>query len=162
MLKELQIQDLKPMLRGGLVTPDDPGYDEARKVYNAMIDKHPWLIAQCVDSADVVAAVNFGRENGLPIAVRGGGHNGAGLGTCDDGLVIDLSRMRGVRVDPYKSTVRVQGGATWGDVDHATHPYGLAVPTGFLSTTGVGGLTLGGGVGYLTRRMSISAGQVAT
>ena len=156
MLKDVQIQDLKPMLRGALITPDDAGYDEARKVYNAMIDRRPWLIAQCADAADVVAAVNFGRENGLAIAVRGGGHNGAGLGTCDDGLVIDLGRMRGVRVDPQQSTVRVQGGATWGDVDHATHAYGLAVPTGFLSTTGVGGLTLGGGVGYLTRRYGLT------
>jgi len=156
MLKEIQFQDLKSMMRGTLVTPDDPGYEEARKVYNAMIDRRPWLIAQCVDEADVVAAVDFGRENGLTIAVRGGGHNGAGLGTCDEGLVIDLSRMRGIHVDPQKNTVRVQGGATWGDVDHATHPYGLAVPTGFLSTTGVGGLTLGGGVGYLTRRYGLT------
>lgn len=156
MLKDVQLQDLRPKLRGALLTPDDAGYDEARKVYNAMIDRRPWLIAQCVDTADVVAAVNFGRENGLTIAVRGGGHNGAGLGTCDDGLVIDLSRMRGVHVNPQNGTVRVQGGATWGDVDHATHPYGLAVPAGFLSTTGVGGLTLGGGVGYLTRRYGLT------
>jgi len=156
MLKDVQIQDLKSVLRGMLVTPDDPGYDEARKVYNAMIDKRPWLIVQCTDVADVVASVNFGRENGLPIAVRGGGHNGAGLGTCDNGLVIDLGRMRGIRVNQQKSTVRVEGGATWGDVDHATHPYGLAVPTGFLSTTGVGGLALGGGVGYLTRRYGLT------
>ncbi len=156
MLREFQIQDLKPMLRGPLITPDDADYDEARKVYNAMIDKRPWLIVQCRDAADVVAAVNFGRENGLTIAIRGGGHNGAGLGTCDNGLVIDLGKMRSVRVDPQSGTVRVQGGATWGDVDHATHAYGLAVPTGFLSTTGVGGLTLGGGVGYLTRRYGLT------
>ena len=156
MLKDIQLHDLKPKMRGALITPDNAGYDEARKVYNAMIDRRPWLIAQCADPADVSAAVNFGRENGLPIAVRGGGHNGAGLGTCDDGIVIDLGRMRGVHVNPRNSTVRVQGGATWGDVDHATHPYGLAVPTGFLSTTGVGGLTLGGGVGYLSRRYGLT------
>lgn len=156
MLNNIQLRDLKSMLRGPLITQDDTSYDQARKVYNAMIDKRPWLIAQCSDAADVVAAVNFGRENGLTIAVRGGGHNGAGLGTCNDGLVVDLGRMHGIRIDPQKATVRVQGGATWGDVDHATHPYGLAVPTGFLSTTGVGGLTLGGGVGYLTGRYGLT------
>src|SRR5512139_2110192 len=156
MLRDVQIQDLRPMLRGALITPDDARYDEARKVYNAMIDRRPWLIVQCADAADVAAAVNFGRENGLAIAVRGGGHNGAGLGTCDDGLVIDLGRMRGIRVDPHQSTVRVQGGATWGDVDHPPRAYGLAVPTGFLSKTGVGVVAGGGGVGYLTRRFGLT------
>ncbi len=155
-LGEKAVGELAQKLRGNLISREDAGYDEARKVYNAMIDKRPLLIARCVDAADVVAAVNFGRANDLAIAVRGGGHNGAGLGTCDDGLVIDLGRMRGIRVDPQKGTVRVQGGATWGDVDHATHAYGLAVPAGFLSTTGVGGLTLGGGVGYLTGRYGLT------
>jgi FAD/FMN-containing dehydrogenase len=134
-------EELAKKLRGHLIGREDAGYDEARKVYNAMIDKRPLLIAQCQDAADVVAAVNFGREHDLTIAVRGGGHNGAGLGTCDDGLVIDLRGMRGVRVDQQKGTVQVQGGATLGEVDHATHAYGLAVPSGILSTTGVGGLT---------------------
>jgi len=151
-----QIQAFKSALRGDLVTPGDASYDEARKLYNAMIDRRPAFIAQCVDAADVIASVNFGREHGLSLAVRGGGHNGAGLGSCDGGLVIDLGRMRGIRVDPAAGNVRVEGGCTWGDVDHAAHPFGLAVPTGFISTTGVGGLTLGGGLGYLTRRFGLT------
>ena len=143
-------------LRGALIGPDDALYDESRKVYNAMIDKRPTLIAQCADVADVVQAVNFARDNALTLAVRGGGHNGGGLGTCDDGLVIDLSPMNSVRVDPAAQTVRVEGGATWGKVDHAAHAYGLAVPSGIISTTGVGGLTLGGGLGYLTRKYGLT------
>ena len=156
MLNDTQIQKFKSSLRGTLIMPSDLNYDESRKVYNSMIDKHPALIAQCVDSADVISAVNFGRENNLTIAIRGGGHNGAGLGICDDGLVVDLSRMRGIRVDAQAHTVRVEGGCTWGDVDHATHPFGLAVPTGIISTTGVGGLTLGGGLGYRSRRYGLT------
>jgi FAD/FMN-containing dehydrogenase len=143
-------------LRGELIQPGDGGYDDARRLYNGMIDKRPAFIARCVDAADVIAAVNFARENNLLLAVRGGGHNGAGSGSCDGGLVIDLSPMNGIRVDPDAGTVRVEGGCTWGDVDHATFPFGLAVPTGFLSTTGVGGLTLGGGLGYLTRRYGLT------
>lgn len=150
------LENLQSQLRGNLITPDDEAYSAARQVYNAMIDKYPAIIAQCVDVADVIAAVNFGRESQLPIAIRGGGHNGAGLGICDRGLVIDLSLMRGIRVDPARREVRVEGGCTWGDVDHATYPFGLAVPTGFISTTGVGGLTLGGGLGYLTRRYGLT------
>ena len=146
----------KASLRGELIQPGDAGYDEARKLYNGMIDKHPSYIARCVDAADVIAAVNFGRENDILVAVRGGGHNGGGLGSCDNGLVIDLSRMRGIRVDQTRREVRVEGGCVWGDVDHATYPFGLAVPTGFISSTGVGGLTLGGGVGYLTRRYGLT------
>jgi FAD/FMN-containing dehydrogenase len=146
-----QVEQLRSKLRGPLITPSDDAYDQARSVYNAMIDRRPRLIAQCVDVADVIAAVRCGRDAGLAIAVRGGGHSGPGLGVCDDGLVIDLGRMKGVRVDPAARTVVVEGGATWGDVDHATHPFGLAAPGGFISTTGVGGLTLGGGVGYLSR-----------
>ncbi len=138
--------------RGTLVEPGDAGYDEARAVYNGMIDRRPRLIARCVDAADVIAAVNLARESGTLLAVRGGGHNAGGLGVWDDALVADLSEMRSVHVDPAAATVRVEGGATWGDVDHATHPFGLAVPSGFISTTGVGGLTLGGGIGYLTRQ----------
>jgi len=147
---------LRAQVRGELIQPGDAQYDEARKVYNAMIDKRPALIVRCVDVTDVISAVNFGREQQLAVAVRGGSHNGPGFGTCDDGLVIDLSRMRGVRVDPANKTVRVEGGALWGDVDHATHPFGLAVPCGFLSTTGVGGLTLGGGIGYLARNYGLT------
>jgi FAD/FMN-containing dehydrogenase len=156
MLDESSVAGFQDKLRGELIRPTDPGYEEARRVYNGMIDKKPALIARCLHAADVIAAVDFGRENGLLIAVCGGGHNGAGLGTCDDGLVIDLSPMKGIRVDPAAGTVRVEGGCTWGDVDHATHPFGLAVPTGFISTTGVGGLTLGGGLGYLTRRYGLT------
>ena len=155
-LSEQAVAALRAQVRGEVIQPGDPTYDEARKVYNAMIDKHPALIVRCVDVADVISAVNFGREQHLNVAVRGGGHNGPGFGTVEDGLVIDLSRMRGVRVDPANKTVRVEGGALWGDVDHATHPFGLAVPTGFVSTTGVGGLTLGGGIGYLARRYGLT------
>jgi FAD/FMN-containing dehydrogenase len=143
--------ELKGTLRGELIQPGDAGYEEARKLFNAMIDKKPRLIARCVDVADVMACVNYARANGMLLAVRGGGHNGPGLGSCNDGLVIDLSRLRGVRVDPAARTAQVAGGCVWGDVDHATHAFGMAVPTGIISTTGVGGLTLGGGIGHLSR-----------
>lgn len=142
--------------RGELIQPGDQKYETARKVYNAMIDKQPRLIARCADTADVIAAVNFGRENNLTIAVRGGGHNAGGLGVWDDALVIDLSPIKYVHVDPEAKTARVGGGCTWGDVDHATHAFGLAVPTGIISTTGVGGLTLGGGLGHLTRKCALT------
>ncbi len=145
------VQDLQSRIRGELVQPGDPSYEQVRQVYNGMIDRRPALIACCVDVADVIHAVNFAHQHQLTLAVRGGGHNGAGLGTCDDGLMIDLSRMKGIRVDPADRTVRVEGGCVWGDVDHATHPFGLATPSGFVSSTGVGGLTLGGGIGYLSR-----------
>src|SRR5208337_500873 len=131
-------------LRGGLIEPGDPNYDTARKVYNAMIDRHPRLIAGCAVVADVMAAVRFGREQKLLVSIRGGGHNAGGLGVCDDGLVIDLSRVSYVYVDPEKKTVRCGGGTVWAAVDHATHGFGLAVPAGIVSTTGVAGLTLGG------------------
>jgi FAD/FMN-containing dehydrogenase len=156
MLKEEAIAAFRASLRGELIQPDDPGYDPARKVYNAMIDRRPRLIARCADVADVMSTVNFGREQELLVAIRGGGHNAGGLGVCDDGLVIDLSRMNYVRVDPKKKTVQVGGGALWRDVDHATHAFGLAVPSGIISTTGVAGLTLGGGMGYLTRRYGLT------
>jgi FAD/FMN-containing dehydrogenase len=155
-LEESTIAGLQAGLRGELIQPGDEGYETARKVYNAMIDRHPRLIARCVDVADVIAAVNFARENELTLAVRGGGHNGGGLGVWNGGLVIDLSRMKGIRVDPERRTVRVEGGATWGDVDHATHAFGLATPSGIISTTGVGGLTLGGGLGHLTRKCGLA------
>ena len=144
---EDQIQTLKPLVRGPVIEPLDAGYDQARKVYNAMIDKRPRLIVQCADAADVIACVRFARETGIVTAIRGGGHNGAGLGTCDDGVVIDLSRMHGVRVDPASRTVRAEAGCRQGDVEHAAHAFGLAVPAGIISTTGVAGLTLGGGHG---------------
>jgi FAD/FMN-containing dehydrogenase len=150
------LEKFQSMFRGEIIQPGDSAYEGARKVYNAMIDRHPRLIARCVDSADVMAAVNFGRENQLLVSIRGGGHNAGGLGVCDDGLVIDLSRMRSIRVDPANRTVRVDGGCTWGDVDHATHPFGLAVPSGVISTTGVGGLTLGGGIGHLSRKYGLT------
>jgi FAD/FMN-containing dehydrogenase len=150
-MEETAIQELASRLRGTLLRPGDAGYEQACRVYNSMIVKRPALIVRCVDVADVIAAVNVAREQKLTLAVRGGGHSGPGLGTCDDGLVIDLSGMKGIRVDPVGRTVRVEGGCTWGEVDHATHPFGLATPSGFISTTGVGGLTLGGGIGYLSR-----------
>jgi hypothetical protein len=143
-------------LRGTVIRRGGAGYDNARALYNGMIDKRPLLIARCEDVADVMTAVNFGRDSGLAIAIRGGGHNGPGLGSVDDGLVIDLSGMKGVHVDPTNRTVRVAPGCTSGDVDHATHAFGLAVPFGIVSTTGVGGLTLGGGTGYLTRKYGLT------
>ncbi|HXP72387.1 MAG TPA: FAD-binding oxidoreductase [Candidatus Dormibacteraeota bacterium] len=156
MMNDHAIAAFRASLRGELIEPGDAGYDAARKVYNAMIERRPRLIARCVDVADVMAAVKFGREQKLLVAIRGGGHNAGGLGVCDDGLVIDLSRMNYVRVDPKKKTVQVGGGALWRDVDHATHAFGLAVPSGIISTTGVAGLTLGGGMGYLTRRHGLT------
>ncbi|MCK5375917.1 MAG: FAD-binding oxidoreductase [Acidobacteria bacterium] len=153
---KMKIEDLAANFRGELITPDSADYDEIRAVYNAMIDKRPALLARCVDATDVQTAVNFARDNGIPLAIRSGGHNAGGLGSVDDGLVIDLSLMRGIRVDPKSKTVRVQAGCRWGDVDHAAHAYGLAVPSGIISTTGVGGLTLGGGLGYLTRRYGLT------
>ena len=143
-------------MRGPVIGRTNPDYDDVRSLYNGMIDKHPQLIARCVDVADVVTSVKFAQENDLRVAVRGGGHNGPGLGSVDDGLMIDLSMMNGVRVDPADRTVRVGPGCTQGDVDHATHVYGLAVPAGIVSTTGIAGLTLGGGTGYLTRKYGLT------
>jgi hypothetical protein len=148
--------ELAPALRGDVLTAESPEYDAARAVYNAMIDRRPAVIARCRDTADVVASVRFARAHGLEIAVRGGGHNAGGLGVWDDALVVDLSAMRGTTVDPAHHTVRVDGGCTWSDVDHATVPFGMATPSGFLSSTGVGGLTLGGGIGYLSRRFGLT------
>jgi hypothetical protein len=158
--QDLDISSLKVGFRGDIIQPGDKSYDESRKVYNAMIDKHPRLIAKCKDVADVISAVNFGRENDIPMSVRGGGHNAGGLGICDDGLVIDLSNINSVHVEPKSKTVRVGGGAVWGDVDHATHHFKLAVPTGTVSTTGVGGLALGGGIGYLTRKFGLTVDSI--
>ena len=150
------IETFAAQLRGKIILPKDANYDKTRVVYNAMIDKRPGMFVMCVDVADVIHAVNFGRDNNLLVAVRGGGHNGGGLGLCDDGLVIDLSGLKFVRVDTADNTVRVGGGNLWGEVDHATHAFGLAVPAGIISTTGVGGLTLGGGVGHLTRKCGLT------
>src|SRR2546421_11347352 len=141
---------------GRLVGPDDAGYDEARKVYNAMIDRRPGVIARVTSAAEVADVIGFAAARDLPVAIRGGGHNRAGLGTVDDGVVIDLSAMNGVRVDPSSRTVRVGGGATWGEVDRVTGEHGLATPSGIISTTGVGGLTLGGGLGHLTRKCGLA------
>ena len=155
-LDETAVQGLAAAMRGNLIQPGDLNYDEARTIYNAMIDKRPALIAQCETVADVIAAVNFARDNNVIVAIRGGGHNGPGLGTVDDGLVIDLSRMNGVRVDPEARTARVEGGALLGDLHHATNAFGLATPSGIISTTGVGGITLGGGLGHLTRQFGLA------
>lgn len=148
--------ELAAALRGDLITPADPRYDGARAVYNAMIDKRPAAIARCRDVADVIACVRFGRDHDLEIAVRGGGHNAGGLGVWDDALVIDLSMLHSTTVNPGDHTVRVDAGCTWGDVDYATVAFGMATPSGFLASTGVAGLTLGGGMGYLSRRFGLT------
>ena len=150
------IDQFQASLKGRLVQPHDPDFDEARAIYNAMIDKRPALIAQCSDVADVIAGVNFARDNNIDLAIRGGGHNGPGLGTVEGGLVLDLAPMNGIRVDPIARTVRVEGGCTWNEVDHATHAFGLATPSGTVSSTGVGGLTLGGGIGHLSRKYGLT------
>jgi FAD/FMN-containing dehydrogenase len=150
------VSTLQQGMRGRVIGKDDADYDTVRALYNGMIDKKPRAIARCVDVADVIAAVNQGRDQGLLIAIRGGGHNGPGLGSCDDGLMIDLSLMKSVRVDPQAKTVRVDPGCTAGDVDHATYAFGLAVPFGIVASTGVAGLTLGGGTGYLTRQHGLT------
>lgn len=147
---------LRQQVRGDVIAAEDEGYEQARAVYNAMIDKRPVVVTRPVNAGDVIAAVNFARESRLPIAIRGGGHSVPGFGTCDGGVVIDLSRMRGVRVNPEKRTARAEGGATWGDFNAATYPFGLATTGGIISTTGVSGLTLGGGIGYLARGFGLS------
>lgn len=148
--------ELRARLGSQVIVPDDPEYDDARALHNAMIDKRPAVIARCRSAADIAEALEFARRSNLSVAVRGGGHNGPGFGSVDGGLVIDLSPMNRVDVDPGRRTARVQGGATWAQVDAATHEYGLATPTGIISTTGVGGLTLGGGHGYLTRKHGLT------
>ena len=150
------VDELARAVRGRVIKASDPEYDDARAVYNAMHDRRPAAIVRCADAADVMAVVAAGREGGLDIAIRGGGHSVPGFGTLNDGLVIDLSGLSNVQVDPKKQVARAGGGATWGDVDHATYAFGLAAPGGIISTTGVGGLTLGGGIGYLTRSVGLT------
>jgi FAD/FMN-containing dehydrogenase len=147
-MQEEQFSRLSEKIRGSLITPASSEYEGARKVYNEMIDRRPAVIVRCADVADVRAAVNFARQDGLTVAIRGGGHSAAGLGVCEGGLVIDLSPMKGIRVDPVNRTVRVEPGCTQGDVDHASHPFGRAVPAGIVTTTGIAGLALGGGTAY--------------
>ncbi|HXY61010.1 MAG TPA: FAD-binding oxidoreductase [Chthoniobacterales bacterium] len=156
MIDRNSLEALRSAVRGKVIEPGDADYDESRKVYNGMIHKKPRVIVRCSDVADVIQCVYFGKKTGLPVAVRGGGHNAGGLGICDDGLVIDLAPIRYARVDPAARSVTVGGGCTWGDVDHATHAFGLATPSGIISTTGVGGLTLGGGIGHLTRKYGLT------
>jgi hypothetical protein len=152
MLDETTIEKFKASLGGELIQPNDEGYDDARKVWNAMIDKRPALIARCSGTVDVITAVNFAREQGLLLSVRGGGHNIAGTALCDDGLTIDLSGMKGLHVDLKTRTVRAQPGCRLGDLDRETQVFGLVVPAGIVTDTGIAGLTLGGGFGWLTRR----------
>src|SRR6476646_5955991 len=152
----MTIEQLRERARGPVITADEAAYDEARTVYNAMIDRRPLAVVRCANVGDVMATVDFARENGVGIAVRGGSHSVPGFGVCDDGVVADLSAMRGVRVDPTARTARAEGGATWGDFNAATYPFGLASTGGIISTTGVGGLTLGGGIGYLDRSLGLS------
>jgi FAD/FMN-containing dehydrogenase len=150
------VQAFASTVRGKVIEPSDNGYESARKVYNAMIDRRPGWIVRCADVADVISCVSFARDHAMPLAIRAGGHSAPGFGTCDGGMVADLSALKGIRVDPARRVARVEAGCTWGDFDHATHAFGLATPGGVISTTGVSGLTLGGGFGYLTRRYGLS------
>jgi len=155
-VEETTWQNFVSAIRGHIILKGDATYDDERKVYNGMIDRKPGAIVKCRDVADVITCVNFCRENSVLVAIRSGGHNAGGLGLCDDGLVIDMSLMRGVRVDPKTDTVRAEGGALLGDLDHVTQLFGKAVPTGILSTTGIAGLALGGGLGHLSRAYGLS------
>lgn len=150
------VEDLAERISGEVITPEDPGYDQAREVYNAMIDRRPVLVAKCRSTSDVQDALELARRSGIPVAVRGGAHSGPGFGTIDDGMVIDLTLMDRVDVDPGAQTARVEGGAKIGQFDAATHEHGLATPAGIIANTGVGGLTLGGGHGYLSRKYGLT------
>jgi FAD/FMN-containing dehydrogenase len=158
----LTTDQLREQIRGDVVEPADEGYEGARRVYNAMIDRRPAVVVRCANAGDVASAVTFARESRLDLAVRGGEHSVPGFGTCDDGVVVDLSRMRGVRVDPRTRTARAEGGATWGDFNAATYGFGLATTGGIISTTGIGGLTLGGGIGYLARGCGLSCDNLVS
>ena len=155
-MREEAYRNFSAKLRGSVITPGSDEYEVARRVYNKMIDRRPDAIVRCADVADVMTAVNFARKEDVAVAVRGGGHNGAGLGVCDRGLVIDLSSMKGVLVNPATNTIRAEAGCTQADLNHAAHDFGLAVPLGVISTTGIAGLTLGGGTGYLTRKYGLT------
>jgi FAD/FMN-containing dehydrogenase len=157
-----KIDEFKGTLRGDVLLPGDPDYDQARQIWNAMIDKRPAMMVRCAGAADVLASVNFARDNALPLAIRGGGHNIAGSALCNDGLVIDLTRMRSVRIDPDKRRAFVEGGATLHDFDHEAQAFGLATPLGINSTTGVAGLTLGGGFGWLTRTLGMTVDSLVS
>jgi len=148
--------ELRDQVRGEVVAPDDAAYEDARLVHNGMIDKRPAVVVRVANAGDVMATVRYARDNGLDLSIRGGGHSGPGFGTNDGGVVIDFSQMRGVRVDPKAKTARAEGGTTWGDFNAATHAFGLATTGGIISTTGIAGLTLGGGIGYLTRGNGLS------
>ncbi|MEU3917181.1 FAD-binding oxidoreductase [Streptomyces sp. NPDC029004] len=154
------LERLQGAVRGEIIQPADPDYDEARKVYNAMHDKSPAIIVRAFDVGDIVATVDFAREQNLLLAVRGGSHSVPGYGTCDGGVVLDLGRLRGIRVDPQAGTARAEGGCTWADVNHATHAFGLATTGGVVSSTGIGGLTTGGGMGHLARRCGLACDNV--
>ena len=155
-----RIEAFRAGFRGDVIGPDDAAYDAARRTWNGSVDKHPGIIARCAGTADVIDAVNFARDNDLLVSVRGGGHNVGGRAVCDDGLVIDLSGMKGIHVDAARRTARVQPGATLGDVDRETHVHGLAVPAGVVSKTGIAGLALGGGVGWLVRKHGLTCDNV--
>ncbi len=155
-LDEVIVQKFKAIFRGELSRPGDAGYDEARKIWNGMIDRHPALIARCTGAVDVINAVNFARANKLLVAVRGGGHNVAGNAVCDGGIVVDLSRMKGIRIDPVRRIVRAEPGLTWAEFDRETQAFGLALPGGIQSTTGIAGFTVGGGFGYLSRKYGMT------
>jgi FAD/FMN-containing dehydrogenase len=161
-LGESIIEQFDSKLRGELLRPSDPAYEQARLVWNGLINKRPALIARCAGVGDVIDSVNFARENDLLVAVRGGGHNVAGYAVCDGGLVIDLSPMKGIRVDPERRTVRAEGGVTWADLDRETQVFGLATPGGEVSITGIAGLTLSGGMGYLRRKYALSCDNLVS
>src|SRR5205809_2739779 len=156
------IDQLREQVRCPVVSADDAGYDEARRVHNGMFDRRPRAVVRAEQVADAIAAVNIARENGLDLSVRGGGHSAPGFGTNDGGLVIDFSRMRSVHVDPKTKTARADAGTTWGDFNHATHAFGLATTGGVVSTTGIAGLTLGGGIGYLSRGFGLSCDNLVS
>ena len=156
------LDELRSSIRGSTITPVDDNYDSARQVWNGMIDKNPGLIVRCRDAADVIQTVNVARDHNSLVAVRGGGHNVAGTGVCEGGIVIDLSEMRSVWVDPVSRIAKVQGGALWSDVDHETQAHGLATTGGIVSHTGVGGLTLGGGIGWLMRKHGLTVDNLVS
>jgi hypothetical protein len=161
-LEERTVEEFGVRLRGELFRSGDTGYDEARRVWNGMIDKHPALVVRCISAADVINAVNFARDNDLLLAVRGGGHNVVGTATVDGGLLIDLSSMKGIRVDPERRTARAEGGVTIGELDRKTQAFGLATPLGVVSETGIAGLTLGGGLGWLMRKYGLSCDNLVS